>query len=374
MSGDSTSPEAGGREHRPKRSAVARPAMDMADRIGPLVLAAATVGGITVCVLIAAPFLSAVTWALTLAIVFAPLHSMIERRLKRRNASAIISVSIIALVITVPAAFVGARLVERAASGATLVQASIGSGTFQHILDGHPSIAPIGSWIEQHFDLRAMLASLAAWLSDAGASFARVSVIKLIGILMTFYLLYYFLRDRYAAAAMLEDWLPLTKAESTHLFRRVIDTVHATIYGTLAMAVVQGVLGGLMFWFLGLSTPLFWGLLMGLLTIVPVVGAVIVWLPMAIVLALGGSWGQAAILTVFGVVVVVGGIHNVLYPMVVGNRLRLHTVPAFISMIGGLILFGSAGFILGPLAVTTTILLLDVWRERAKTNNLQYLK
>lgn len=344
----------------------------MTDRIGTFVLAAATIVGIMVCVLLAAPFLSAFTWALTLAILFAPLHARIEARLKRRNASAILSVLLIALVVSVPAAFVVERLVEQTAASVTLVQASIESGAVQHFLDSHPSISPIGSWIQQHFDLRAMLASVATWLSNAGASFARGSVLNFIGVLLTFYLLYYFLRDRSAAARALQDWLPLTKAESEHLFRRVIDTVHATIYGTLAMAVVQGTLGGLMFWLLGLSTPLFWGLLMGLLTIVPVLGAFIVWLPMAIVLALGGSWGNAVILTIFGVVVVIGGIHNVLYPMFVGNRLRLHTVPAFISMIGGLLWFGAAGFILGPLAVTITILLLNVWRQRIQTRNLQY--
>ena len=346
----------------------------MPDRVGTFALAAATIGGIAVCVLLAAPFLDAFTWALTLAISFAPLHTRIEARLKRRNASAIISVLIVVLAVSVPAAFVVQRLFEQAAAGATLVQATIGSGAFQHLLDSHPSIAPIGSWIEQHFDLRAMLASLATRLSNLGASFARGSVLQFTEILLTFYLLYFFLRDRYAVGRLLQDWLPLTSVESKRLFERVIDTVHATIYGTLAVAVVQGTLGGLMFWSLGLSTPLFWGLLMGLLTIVPVVGAFIVWLPVAIVLALDGSWGKAVILAIFGVVVVIGGIHNVLYPIFVGNRLRLHTVPAFISMIGGLVWFGAAGFILGPLAVTVTILLLDIWRRRAQPKNPQYLK
>jgi predicted PurR-regulated permease PerM len=119
-----------------------------------------------------------------------------------------------------------------------------------------------------------------------------------------------------------------------------------------------------MFWALGLPTPLLWGLVMGLLSIVPVLGAFIVWIPAAVLLALDGSWVRALILAVWGGIVV-GGIDNVLRPMFVGNRLRLHTIPAFISIIGGLLLFGAPGFILGPLAATTTLLVVEFWMRRA---------
>ena len=76
------------------------------------------------------------------------------------------------------------------------------------------------------------------------------------------------------------------------LFRRIVDTVRATLYGTVAVAIVQGTLGGLMFWLLGLSTPLLWGIVMGLLAIVPVLGAFVIWIPTAIVLAVQGDWSE----------------------------------------------------------------------------------
>jgi predicted PurR-regulated permease PerM len=102
---------------------------------------------------------------------------------------------------------------------------------------------------------------------------------------------------------------------------------------------------------------------MGLLGIVPVLGAFVVWIPAAIFLTLDGSWGKALILTGWGTAIV-GTIDNVLYPMLVGRRLKLHSVLAFISLVGGLILFGPAGFILGPLVVAITMLLLDIGRAR----------
>ena len=147
------------------------------------------------------------------------------------------------------------------------------------------------------------------------------------------------------------------------LFRRVGDTIHATIYGTLAVAAVQGTLGGLMFWVLDLPTPIVWGLVMGLLSVVPVLGTFVVWIPAALFLVLDGNWGKALVLAVWGAMVI-GGIDNVLRPMLVGNRLKLHTVPTFLSIIGGLILFGASGFILGPLTVTVTMLLIEIWRSR----------
>ena len=155
------------------------------------------------------------------------------------------------------------------------------------------------------------------------------------------------------------------------VFEGVVDTVHATLYGTFAVAVVQGTLGGLMFWWLGLSAPLLWGIVMALLAVVPVLGAFIVWIPAAIFLVLEGSGGKALLLTLWGAIVV-GGIDNLLYPLLVGRRLRMHTILAFVSIVGGLIVFGTSGLILGPVIFTITRLLLEIWSSQntaAEINN-----
>ncbi|MBX3572945.1 MAG: AI-2E family transporter [Mesorhizobium sp.] len=331
--------------------------------LGPYVVAAAAIAGVAICVLMVWPFLGAITWALALAILFVPVHARIEARLRNPTVAAMVSVVVLVVVVAVPAAFVVERLVNEAASGAGALQKRLAAGELQKLLDSYPSLAPIGAWIERQLDLQALTASVATWLSNMGASFVRGSVLQIVEIVLTFYLLFYFLRDRRAAETMTHSWLPLTPTEADRLFRRVFDTVHATVYGTLAVAAVQGILGGLMFWALGLPSPLLWGLVMGLLSVVPVLGAFVVWIPAAILLALDGSWAKAIILALWGAVVV-GGIDNLLRPILVGNTLRLHTVPAFISIIGGLVLFGAPGVILGPLAVTVTMLFLEIWAKR----------
>jgi predicted PurR-regulated permease PerM len=135
------------------------------------------------------------------------------------------------------------------------------------------------------------------------------------------------------------------------------------LLGTLAVSAAQGLLGGLMFWWLGLSAPLLWGVMMALLAVVPVLGAWVVWIPAALFLALEGSWGKTLILAVWGGAVV-GTIDNLLRPILVGKRLKVHTVLAFISLVGGLIVFGASGLILGPVVLTITTVLLEIWRSR----------
>jgi predicted PurR-regulated permease PerM len=186
---------------------------------------------------------------------------------------------------------------------------------------------------------------------------------QVIDVVLTFYLLFYFLRDRRAVLLSLRSVLPLSKVSIDKVLSHVGDTIHATIYGTLTVAAVQGTLGGLMFWWLGLPAPVFWGLVMAVMAVVPVLGAFIVWMPAVLFLVLEGSWGKALVLAVWGGVVV-GGIDNVLYPVLVGNRLKLHTIPAFMAIVGGLFVFGSSGLILGPVTLTVTLSLLEIWRRR----------
>ena len=327
-----------------------------------LELMAATALGIYLCYRMALPFVPALTWALALAVLFMPVHRWLESTVKHSNLAASVSVLVIGLIVVVPATFVGQRLVSEAVTGADTIRTKVESGEWQRA-DVHPRVAPIAQWIERQIDLPGAISTIAAWLTNATASFVRGFVIQAIGVLLTFYLLFYFLRDQRAVLLSLRSLSPLSEAEMDRLFSRVSDTVYATIYGTLAVAAVQGTLGGLMFWWLGLPAPLLWGLVMGVLAVVPVLGAFIVWIPAALFLALDGSWGKALMLAVWGGVVV-GWIDNVIYPILVGHRLRLHTIPAFIAIVGGLVVFGPSGLILGPVTLTVTVLLLEIWRSR----------
>lgn len=351
--------------HRETSQAVA-PSVDdrlSRSRAAAIVLFAATILGIYCCYRLALPFLPALVWALALAVLFTPSHRLIESRIKQPSVAAAITVLMVGLIVAVPAIFVGQRLVMESARGAKIIQTKVESGEWRRAIETQPRLAPLAGWIEKEVDLPGAVQDLASWLTATAGSIVRGSVIQVIGFVLTFYLLFYFLRDRRMALLSLRSMVPLSEWEMDRLFGRVGDTIYATIYGTLVVSAVQGLLGGLMFWWLGMPAPLLWGVVMGLLAVVPVLGAFVVWIPAALFLALEGSWGRALILTLWGGVVV-GGVDNLLYPILVGDRLKMHTVLAFISVVGGLIVFGPSGLILGPVALTITTELLAIWCHR----------
>lgn len=332
-------------------------------RVRVFVRIVATALGSYICFRLAWPFLAPLVWALALAVLFTPLQRWLETKQKHRSLAAAISIMVVALVVALPATFVGERLLEEAAKGAEIIKTKVESGEWRRAVEAQPRLAPLADWIERKVDLPGAVKDLAAWLTSTAGSIVWGSVVQAIEFCLTFYLLFYFLRDRSAALQSLRSWSPLSAAEMDRLFGRVGDTIFATVYGTLAVSAVQGLLGGLMFWWLGLPVPLLWGVVMALLAVLPVLGAFVVWIPAALFLALAGSWEKALILTAWGAVVV-GGIDNLLRPMLLGDRLKLHTIVAFISVVGGLMLFGSAGLILGPVVLTITTAFLETWRSR----------
>lgn len=331
--------------------------------IQALVLIVVTVIAIYVCYRLVLPLLPTLVWALVLAVLLIPLHRRLESKLKRPSLAAVVSVLVAGLVVAVPATFVVQRLIQEAAKGAEIIKAKAESGDWRRAIEAQPRLAPLADWVERRIDLPGTAETFATWLTTTAGAIVKGSLVQVIGFCLTFYLLFFFLRDRQSALQAVRSLSPLPAAEMDRLFGRVADTIFATVYGTLAVAAMQGLLGGLMFWWLGLPTPLLWGVVMALLAVVPVLGAFVVWIPAALFLAVEGNWEKALILTVWGGLVV-GLVDNALRPVLIGNRLKLHPVLAFLAVLGGLMLFGPVGLILGPVALTITTVLLENWRSR----------
>lgn len=320
-----------------------------------------------ICFLMAMPFLPALVWALTFAVLFNPLQIWLEAKIKHANLAAITTVLMISSIVIVPALFVGQQLAVQAVSGAQLIEKKVESGEWRRLLNAQPRLAPIIEKIEQQINLPEAVKSFTVWVSNSAGAIIKGSIYQLIGFVITIYLLFFFLRDRKKIMLALCNLLPLSANETTDLLKHISDTIHATVYGVLAVALVQGALGGLIFWLLGLPAPLLWGLMMSLLAVVPMLGSSIIWLPAALYLALEGQWQQSIILVLWGVLVV-GTIDNLLRPILIGNRLKLHTLLAFMSVVGGIFLFGLSGVILGPVVLAITLFLLSIWASKKSIN------
>ena len=328
-----------------------------------VVLVGATALLLILCWQLVRPFLTPIAWALALAVVAHPLHGWIARRIKHPGIAAGVAVFLIALVLVALASFVGHSILKEAAAGAQAVQAGLDSGQWRAQLAANPWLGGALTALEQQVNLAGQLHGMAGEIGKRLTQVVTGSAWMIVQLLLTLFVLFYLFRDHRTALGTVRSLVPLSERETDEVFTRVADTIHATIFGTLVVAAVQGALGGLMFWWLGLPAPILWGAVMALLAIVPVLGAFVVWVPAAVFLAASGQWGKAAILTVWGGIVV-ALIDNLLYPILVGKRLRLHTVPVFIAIVGGLAVFGAAGLILGPVVLALTDAIVQIWRRR----------
>jgi predicted PurR-regulated permease PerM len=315
------------------------------------------------CFRILEPFFAPLTWALALAIVVYPMHAWIARKIHKPSIAAAVSIAIIAIAIVAPAVFMMQSVVMEAAGGIEMIQKMTEENRWREAVDGNPQVASLVAWAEQQFDLKGMAQQALAGVTSYVSKLLSGSVNLIMGLLITFFILFYFFRDRDKVMRLLRSLMPLSQKETNEMFTRISDTVSATIYGTFIVSMVQGILGGLMFWWLGLPAPILWGFVMGLLGIVPVLGAFVVWIPAAILLALEGEWTKALILTAWGGIVI-ALIDNLLYPIFVGKKLKIHTLLIFFSILGGLFTFGASGLILGPLILAVADALLHVWKQR----------
>lgn len=333
------------------------------ERVLVLMLLIATGMAFYVCYLLASPFLPALAWALALAVVAHPLHEQVSRVIANRQLAAIASVALVLVVIVAPSFLVLNQLVTEAAKGAQMLSGGGEAGGLRNMIEGNPYLASAVHWLESHVNVQGELERLTANVTAYASSFLAGSVWVVMQLLITIFVLFYFFRDRREIMAGMRRLMPFSESETSRVFARVADTIYAIIYGTVVVSVVQGMLGGLMFWILGLPAPVLWGVIMSVLAMVPTLGAFVIWGPAAILMALQGEWVKAAVLAGWGMTAI-GLIDNLLYPTLVGKRLRLHTLPVFFAILGGVFTFGASGIILGPLALALTVALLEVWRRR----------
>ena len=268
---------------------------EVSSRLGPrtrlraFVLLAITVTELYICYLLTVPFLPALTWAVALAILFAPAHRRVEAKLSNPNLAAMISVLAIGLIVVAPALFLSERLFAEAAQGTVTLQEKLVSGEWRRAVEGHVVLAKLVQLIDQ-LNLPAVIGNVAAWLTAKSASLVREWVLQLITAVLTFYLLFYFLRDRKMAVDWLLEISPLSEVEMSSALSGSPRRSRRSFTAPSPLRPCK-VLWGLIFWWLGLPAPALWGLVMGLLAIVPVLGAFVVWVSAALFLALWTAIG-----------------------------------------------------------------------------------
>lgn len=329
------------------------------------VLAAINTACLAVCLWLAAPFFTAIVWSLALAVAAYPIHKWIANRITSPTLAASLTVAVIVLLILTPILLIAQQLVVESVAESRRFQAWLDTTDIESYLFNTPFTNKIYQWLKLNMNLTN---DAGAFQFNFGSYFTLWlgnTISTVTQFLIMIFLLFYLYRDRPSVMQTFRDYVPLSKQETTQVLSRVSAMVHDTVYGSLGVAAVQGFLGGMMFWILGLPAPLLWGAVMMLFAIIPVLGTFVIWMPAAIALFLQGSTTKAIILLIYGATAI-SLIDNLLYPYLVGTRVRLHTVPVFISIAGGLIVFGLSGLVVGPAVLSLTLALLEVLRKRTE--------
>lgn len=335
------------------------------------ILVAATAITLYVCWLMVRPFVGVITWATVLVIVFYPVHKRIVKRTGKPAISALISCALVILVILVPVALITIAVVNELSGAVQNFQAAL-----NYVLNPESPIAGrILGFLSRYVDvskfqsdeyLLAQLKGISGSLAGQTLGFLGGLVSVIVQMFFVIFTMYYFFKDGDRIQHGLRDILPLEDEQADQVMTRAREVIDASVYGVISIAVLQGLLGGLAFWLLGLPSAIIWGVAMTFLSMIPMLGAFVVWLPAAIFLAVTGHWTKALLLVLWGTLVI-GMVDNFLRPKLVGSRTRLHELLIFFAVLGGLNVFGVLGVVLGPVVVALAVALIEVFRAAERT-------
>lgn len=320
------------------------------------------------------PFINVLIWAVVLVIVFFPLYRKIRNRTKRPSLSALISIVLVMLTVIIPLLIITSAIANEAVRFAANIQDYMQSimsdpekaDKVKHLLDvirryvNLDQVTSSGNIREYATKISQTVVSGTIFVLGGALGF-------FVSVFFILFTMYYLFRDGERLAAYLPELLPLERHQSEFILNRSADIISASVFGVVVIAAIQGALGGLMLWILGIPSAIVWGVLMMLLCTIPMLGAFIVWIPAAIFLLLTGHWVKALILTLWGTLVI-GMVDNFLRPKLVGQKTRMHELVVFFSVLGGLSVFGVLGILMGPVIVAITLTLLDVFHERDITS------
>ena len=322
------------------------------------------------CYLIAKPFLGPLVIAVTLAIVFHPLHLKIHAVFRNLNAAAAISTILALLVVVIPLVVLGILVSGELSTMIQSLRERTGSqGGLSPYMGhlGNDLLKRFGNYVNlPQLDPKEVLLrgaeQASRYLLSAGAATVSNLLSFVLDSVVVFFSLFFFFREGDSILQRFGAMLPLNSDQTEKLFADTRKMMTANLYGGLSAAAAQGILTGLAFGILGLSDPVLWALVTAMASLVPVVGSALVWGPAAILLLLSGHWIKAVILLAWGAGVV-GQVDAFIWPYVVGAHVKVHTLLVFFSLLGGIEAFGIAGIFIGPVVLSVTMAILDLLRN-----------
>jgi predicted PurR-regulated permease PerM len=321
------------------------------------------------------PFYGALMWGVIIALLFTPLFDWLLPRVGQRpTVAALLTILIVLVIVVLPLALIAASLVREAAQIYTQLQ----SGELDPALYFRGLFDSLPDWITSVLDrfglvsfntlqrrITAALTQGAQVIATQTFSIGQNTFEFVASVFITLYLAYFLIRDGQSVSQTLQRVLPLALEHKIVLLDTFTTVVRATVKGNLLVAAIQGALGGLGFWALGVSGAVLWAVLMAFLSLLPSIGAALVWAPVAVYFLLAGELGKSVALLAYGMLVI-GLVDNLLRPILVGKDTRLPDYVVMITTLGGMAVFGINGFVLGPVIAA---LFMAVWQIHINNQN-----
>ncbi len=309
------------------------------------------------------PFFFPIFWAAVIASVFRPLYERLNRKLNRSGICAAITLLVIALIIILPGGVIGSLLFTE--STRMYESFSTDSDRIENIVKSITSVVKDNPYaVRLHINEKFLIEkfseiarSISNYIFIQMKALTQNTLVFIVQFAVMLYTLFFFIRDGDKFLDMVMQLFPLGQERERILHERFVVTARSTLKVTLIIGGIQGTLGGLIFWMTGIEGPLLWGVVMILLSIVPVVGCSIIWAPAGIIMMLTGHLWNGVIILASGVFVI-SMVDNLLRPVLIGRDVQMHPLLIFLSTLGGIALFGFSGFVIGPVI---TSLLLSIW-------------
>lgn len=315
------------------------------------------------------PFFGALFWGVVLAILFAPLYRWLLHRWRgRESLAALATLAVIVLIVLLPLGLLSASLVSEGAGFYQRMQAGeldVGRH-FDQVMQALPSWVTermnqvgLGNMVALKQKLTAAVSQGASLIATQALSIGQNTFEFIVNFFITIYLVFFLLRDGRVLARYLNAAIPLEEEDKRKLRIKFTTVIRAAVKGNVVVAIAQGTLGGLAFWALGVSGALLWGVVMAFLSLLPAIGAGLVWVPVALyLLATGELWSGLGLIA-YGVLVI-GMVDNVLRQVLVGKDTKMPDYVVLISTLGGMAVFGLNGFVIGPVIAAMFMAVWDI--------------
>lgn len=302
------------------------------------------------------PFFTYIFLGLILTVAFYPFYTWFSRRIKNKKVSSIIAIVLILLIIIIPSFFIVGSLVKQTINFFNTFDVESFNRVNEYVVN------TLGPKADLTTNINEFLVSIKDFIAKSAFSIAGSVAGISVGLFIMFFIMYYGFIEGASWFTKIREFIPFNRKRRERLVREIKDVTQAVIYGQIFIALLQGTLGGIGFFIIGIKNPVFWGFVMTILAFLPVIGTGLVWIPAAIIQFANSNILGGIFLLVYGFFIV-AGVDNLLRPRIISGKGRIHPVVALVGVLGGLKVFGFIGIIIGPLIAALFIAMAEFFYE-----------